>query len=736
VTNDHQEVATRAASDPELSRYHVLLDEEILPRLERPGRYVGPFEVRGIAPRSALTRFALLWPSMPESHHVPRELAPVKAALEAHLHHAVECASVPPADLSQALAERGLCLFTRPGWIPLSRFTTLAIWMEHPAQVLGLLSLLKAAGLPLAASARADRPRLLAGGPGAVYLSSLLSAWVDEVHRDPTADAFAAFVAAAPPADATRAAASPFLQPPDAKTGPAGPAPSAPNGGRAEAARPGGPVEERVRPLLAIHRQRPLQEIRERFGGARLTRLHLWAASEPLRRRLGLATGQEVIESVREALAHEARVLEIDLALGLPEETARDREAVVLLGRQLAEMAPRGNRQLRFRLHACLESSALPREEFERLSGALGRAQLKVQLSSPAEEGVVRALHEAGRDAAAVVESVVEAGVGSGDLDSAFSSGLWQAWRDPAAGADPPIQDEDPVEDSPTGLEDLPAIAGTLDANGQRVDAHRPKGARRDRWQRWSALVRGEHQLRVIYEKRGRARHLSHQETMEIFVEACRRGGLALAAAGVVSPRPKLNFGPPLPAGIEGLDEFVDLSLTHKTAGAAYALNEHLPEGLRVRWARYLPPGDKSAHARVEKTRYSVRLPHSLTAEFRAGVERFNRSRTWEIQRVKTDGNLTIDLKAQVTNVEYVEGGDGPARLGFDLDIVDSIPRARPYEVVAALIDVDAIDVRTIPLCRVSLLSRGGEPMGDWKTPRQLLELAVRKSRQAVKRFA
>ena len=746
MTNDHQKVATRAASDPELSRYHVLLDEEVLPRLERPGRYVGPLEAQGIAAHSAKnTPLALLWPSLPESHHLPRELAPWKTAVQVHLQLPVEFVCAPPADCEGVLAQYGLCLFTCPTWIPLSRFSLLVAWIEHPAQLLGLLGILKSAGIPLHTVDRAEEgPRVFAAGPGAVALASLLPAWVDEVHRDSSEESFTAFVKeglAAPSPGAHRAAASPFLSPRSS-----GGEDSAPP----EARTPGSSTQggqERVRPALAAHLKLPLEEIEERFGGARRTRLRLWAGSERLRQSLDLASSDALVEALGRALAHESRLLEVDLAVGLPGETAADRAAIGLLARQLVAIAPRAERQLLFRVHAYVPEAGdggLAPDAAATWLDAIRREfvarKLKISISSRSELAICRALGAAELKDAEAVEKIFEAGARNGDRDSALSLHLWESWIDskglPASVASEEVLGE---EAASTGLEAMPPCPASLDENGHPVapsGSPTPATGRKDRWHRWSALVPREYQLRVSYEKRDRIRHLSHKETMELFVEACRNGDVPLAVAGVVSPRPKLSFGPPLPAGIEGLDEFVDLSLTQKTAGIVQTLREYLPEGFHVRWARYLPPGDRKAHAPIQRARFRAQLRSQDAPRVRETVERFSKAQCWEIKRIKSETTSILDLKAQVTNVEFIEREDGSAELGFDLDLADATARARPYEVVAALSGADADDVRTIPLRRVSQWSRGGEPMGSWKTPLDLLDLSLRKSRQAVKRFA
>ena len=192
MSNDHPKVALGAASESGLNRYHELLDREILPCLERPGRYIGPFEVRGFATEGAeAERLSLLWPSLPESHHIPQDLAPIRQALENRLRTPLEFACVPAPECAARLAACRLPYFSRPRWLPLSRFSQLAVWLEDPLQVFGLLSILEAAGLPLRKKERSLAPSVWAGGPAVPYLTALLELWVDNQISTADPEAYA-----------------------------------------------------------------------------------------------------------------------------------------------------------------------------------------------------------------------------------------------------------------------------------------------------------------------------------------------------------------------------------------------------------------------------------------------------------------------------------------------------------------------------------------------------------------
>jgi len=118
----------------------------------------------------------------------------------------------------------------------------------------------------------------------------------------------------------------------------------------------------------------------------------------------------------------------------------------------------------------------------------------------------------------------------------------------------------------------------------------------------------------------------------------------------------------------------------------------------------------------------------------REGLRRFSAESSWEIERVKGEKVTRIELKAQVTNIDLRVIESKAAELRFDLALDAEGARPRAREFLASVLGVDCDDVRTITLSRECLLSRGGQILGSWKTPLELVDLAVRRSRQAIKR--
>ena len=97
---------------------------------------------------------------------------------------------------------------------------------------------------------------------------------------------------------------------------------------------------------------------------------------------------------------------------------------------------------------------------------------------------------------------------------------------------------------------------------------------------------------------------------------------------------------------------------------------------------------------------------------------------------------MSLDLKSQVTEIHVDERDGDEIPVHFECDLSGEGMKLRPHEFVAALLECPVEDACTLTLRREQLLSRGGEPMGPWRTPMELVELAMRRSRQMVKRYS
>ncbi|GEM_PF-1124960 len=88
--------------------------------------------------------------------------------------------------------------------------------------------------------------------------------------------------------------------------------------------------------------------------------------------------------------------------------------------------------------------------------------------------------------------------------------------------------------------------------------------------------------LRLEYRKLGSFRFISHLDWLNALKRALRRASIPIGYSGGFSPQMKISLGPPLPVGVEGLREYVDLELTEVRVplDVVHKLNEELPPEL------------------------------------------------------------------------------------------------------------------------------------------------------------
>lgn len=103
-------------------------------------------------------------------------------------------------------------------------------------------------------------------------------------------------------------------------------------------------------------------------------------------------------------------------------------------------------------------------------------------------------------------------------------------------------------------------------------------------------------ELRIRFEKVGKAAYLSHLDILRTFQRAFLRAGVRLKHSEGFNPHPKISISQPLQLGCESVFETLDASVLSGPEDLKNALNQALPEGLHV--AEVYPPRDKPSLVR------------------------------------------------------------------------------------------------------------------------------------------
>lgn len=113
--------------------------------------------------------------------------------------------------------------------------------------------------------------------------------------------------------------------------------------------------------------------------------------------------------------------------------------------------------------------------------------------------------------------------------------------------------------------------------------------------------------LRIRYAKGDELRFVSHLDVARAFQRSLRRARLPVVYSEGFSPHPRMSFGPPLPLGVAGGGEFLDVSVENKPGqGWMDALNAALPPGLRTLDARMIPAQGPSLISLLNAAKYRI----------------------------------------------------------------------------------------------------------------------------------
>jgi radical SAM-linked protein len=114
--------------------------------------------------------------------------------------------------------------------------------------------------------------------------------------------------------------------------------------------------------------------------------------------------------------------------------------------------------------------------------------------------------------------------------------------------------------------------------------------------------------LRLTYQKIGNIRFTGTLDMQKIWERSCRRTGLAIAYSHGFHPQARIQQAAPLPLGMEGLQEIVDIwftgdfDLTH----FAERINKFLPSGLFVHCVQKVVLNEKALQNRVSSATYLI----------------------------------------------------------------------------------------------------------------------------------
>ncbi|HYW28251.1 MAG TPA: TIGR03936 family radical SAM-associated protein [Gaiellales bacterium] len=183
---------------------------------------------------------------------------------------------------------------------------------------------------------------------------------------------------------------------------------------------------------------------------------------------------------------------------------------------------------------------------------------------------------------------------------------------------------------------------------------------------------------RFTFAVRGRARFLSHLETVDTLLSAIRRAGYQVALSRGMKPRPVIALALPRAVGVESEGELADIELTSDPDPAELRerLGPQLPAGFDLLVVE--PAEGKQAASRVRAVRYLVETADGV--DWHDAVARYLQSDEAVVTRTAPNkADKRVDVRRFCGRLQPVRAG-----LEAEIELTDA-GTARPEEVATAV---------------------------------------------------
>jgi radical SAM-linked protein len=291
-----------------------------------------------------------------------------------------------------------------------------------------------------------------------------------------------------------------------------------------------------------------------------------------------------------------------------------------------------------------------------------------------------------------------------------------------------------PLATAPAGPGHGAAEGGTGSADAARSTTEAAR--EHPRWRFWREQASAKVWCRLEYAKSGRMVFLGHLDFQRQLHLALRRSCLPVAYSKGYHPHPLVKYGPPLPVGVAGEREVLDLAFQWIEPNWAQRLSRVLPDGLAVMRGitvgTITPP---SIDGRAERLDYRIELPAAGDggpdpALARERVDTFLAAGHWPWTRHRPGKpDLELDARKLIPpdGLRWEPSPDGATPPALRLSLVrDAEGAGLPvHDFLAALFGAELPEPRWCAVVRTGILGR--DERGHWLSP--FAEIEARRQR-------
>ncbi len=190
--------------------------------------------------------------------------------------------------------------------------------------------------------------------------------------------------------------------------------------------------------------------------------------------------------------------------------------------------------------------------------------------------------------------------------------------------------------------------------------------------------------IRVTYQKDGALLYTSTLDVQTLWERSVRRAGLKLTYSQGFHPQPRIQIANPLPLGIVGELELIDIWLVDEENPVEIVrrLNSALPEGMRVTQVEPVDENGPSLPKQIDASEYRVDLLNSV--ETADKLQEMSEKMLAKDALPRVRNRKAYDLRPLIQDLTVQENGAGNADIFLKMPS-NSSQTGRPEEVMAEL---------------------------------------------------
>jgi radical SAM-linked protein len=194
--------------------------------------------------------------------------------------------------------------------------------------------------------------------------------------------------------------------------------------------------------------------------------------------------------------------------------------------------------------------------------------------------------------------------------------------------------------------------------------------------------------LRLRFCRGARLKYISHLDLIRLWHRAFRRAGLELAYSEGFSPHPRIHIAAPLPLGVTGESELMDVVFAREymPQSVMSSVNAQLPPGIKIEQIMQVALTAPSLQGQVRRAHYRVEIPESdaSSQKVESLIASLLALETLPWTQKREEKVRSFDLRCQIGGIWIEEINPSCIIVGMDLQC-DSGGSGRPEQVVKAL---------------------------------------------------